>query len=181
MKHYVYFIQRADKCVKIGVTKNLERRLKTLQTANNKELLIVAKFPFDSRMQAFDMERQLHERFAGFRMQGEWFNPGVLKKIFTDALVDKSTTRLLKHNINGRRFNKFALMKNGLIVESKEFGITFEKDIHNQRAELLKKRMKLKQAQKAKHAAVIDACKQKGIETKGIADNLLVKKLESVS
>lgn len=121
---YVYIIKRADGCIKIGVAKNPKKRLKQLQTGSNMRLEIAGSFPYKSRMQAFTMERELHERFSIFRQEGEWFTAGLLKKMFNDALLKKDMAKILKANIERGRLSKTALKKSGLIVEFKaEVGI----------------------------------------------------------
>ena len=68
---YVYFIQCGKTGpIKIGYANDVKARLATLQTAS----------PFDLRLLATikgrpSLERQLHNRFAGDRLRGEWFLP----------------------------------------------------------------------------------------------------------
>jgi hypothetical protein len=63
----VYAIKAGDH-IKIGTTRNLDNRLKTLQTGQATRLMLVGSCPGDSRM-----ERSLHRQFAEFRVSGEWF------------------------------------------------------------------------------------------------------------
>lgn len=66
----VYFIQMgADGPIKIGFTSGKVRvRLEALQTGNPYRLRVVWEtYATQTR------ETQLHERFAAYRMQGEWF------------------------------------------------------------------------------------------------------------
>jgi predicted GIY-YIG superfamily endonuclease len=64
--------------VKIGVTSNIERRIKALQTGNpNKiELLFV-----EYRTNPTKAERYLHKCFAKKRQEGEWFEDLTLNEI----------------------------------------------------------------------------------------------------
>lgn len=67
----IYFIQRGDDGpVKIGFTNDIRKRLRGLQTGHDVRLIL---------RRAFDGsevdERKLHARFAGCRLQGEWFAP----------------------------------------------------------------------------------------------------------
>ena len=67
----VYFIQCGTTGpVKIGMARDVRKRMATLQTA----------CPFDLRLLAAidgsaDLERELHQRFAEHRLRGEWFLP----------------------------------------------------------------------------------------------------------
>ena len=73
---YVYFIGTGitkGHQVKIGVAKDVEKRLKGMQTGNPHKLIILAKIPCDSRRHALHLEATLHERFKKDRMTGEWF------------------------------------------------------------------------------------------------------------
>jgi hypothetical protein len=175
---YVYIIKRAgDGCIKIGVARNPKKRLKQLQTGSNVELFIVGCFPYKSRMEAFEMERQLHERFAIFRQEGEWFSGGLLKKMFNDALLKKDTAKILKANIKYGRFSKKALIKSGILVEFKELGYTYEDDLNKQRGALIYKKLKNKREQKSGHEQVIAICKEHGIDVERTPDNVLINKL----
>jgi hypothetical protein len=64
----VYFISVESDLIKIGYTTNLSARLRSLRTAHPNELRIVLAIP-GSR----DDERELHRRFAEFRVGREWF------------------------------------------------------------------------------------------------------------
>lgn len=67
---FVYAIRDdAAQAVKIGFTRNPERRLRQLQTANATPLRTLCVF---ENVQAF--EASLHQSFASRRMSGEWFN-----------------------------------------------------------------------------------------------------------
>lgn len=58
---------------KIGRTHDLERRKKALQTACPVPLELFASLVCGSVMRAIEVERTLHEFFAGDRLEGEWF------------------------------------------------------------------------------------------------------------
>jgi hypothetical protein len=64
---YVYFIA-ASKHVKIGFSTAPIERLQALQTSHPEKLEILHTVSGDQRM-----ERRLHQRFAGYRVRGEWF------------------------------------------------------------------------------------------------------------
>lgn len=75
----VYFAQ-ADDRVKIGWSKQVASRIAQLQTGCPSPLKLLGVIPG-----ARGLERQLHERFAGLRLTGEWFRaaPELLDHIAT--------------------------------------------------------------------------------------------------
>lgn len=68
MRQSVYLISDG-RYTKIGVSKNVGKRLKSLQTASPRRLYLVGQTPGSEAL-----ERQLHERFAPQRVHGEWFD-----------------------------------------------------------------------------------------------------------
>jgi hypothetical protein len=80
----VYFVQCGDGGpVKIGVTRDLDKRLGGLQTSHHERLRLLHVEP-GGRLE----ERQFHARFADLRTRGEWF-------LFDGALVAFLTPRML--------------------------------------------------------------------------------------
>lgn len=66
---WVYFIQAGKNgAVKIGWTRQPDRRFRALQTSQHSQLRFLGVIPGDRTL-----ERQLHQRFAVHRMKGEWF------------------------------------------------------------------------------------------------------------
>jgi len=81
-KYWVYIIrQRGKSNVKIGVASNIENRIKSLQTGSPYKLSLVAKIGLSSRMEAYNLEKSLHDKFHWCRMEGEWFKSTMLKKL----------------------------------------------------------------------------------------------------
>ena len=77
----VYLIE-CDGFVKIGVTWDLEFRLRSLQLANPLPLHVLGVIPFGgNRLRAFQYESILHRRFDNDRIHGEWF-------VFNDAIME---------------------------------------------------------------------------------------------
>lgn len=67
----VYFIRRAsDGVIKIGVSRDVTKRLGGLQTSTPDELSLVGTIPGDERVEA-----EWHARFAAAHIRGEWFRP----------------------------------------------------------------------------------------------------------
>ncbi|MFD8497295.1 GIY-YIG nuclease family protein [Amycolatopsis sp. NPDC059657] len=76
-KGVVYVIaQVGTSRVKIGYTRNIASRLKTLQTSNPYKLEVLWQTSGDMRL-----EEALHRRFAKHRSQGEWFEFGRLNPV----------------------------------------------------------------------------------------------------
>lgn len=63
---------------KIGITNDLETRLKNIRTGNPFPI----KYVFSQEMDnAFKVERWLHIQFKDYRLEGEWFHTITLKEI----------------------------------------------------------------------------------------------------
>lgn len=58
--------------VKIGVTRNLQARLRTLQTGSPVPLSVLWWHPG-----SYDLEEKIHVAFKAYRLAGEWFDFGV--------------------------------------------------------------------------------------------------------
>ena len=69
-KDYLYIIQSDfTGMIKIGRSKDPNKRLKQLQTGNPNKLRLIASFKGEGWK-----EKNLHERLEKFRLEGEWFN-----------------------------------------------------------------------------------------------------------
>lgn len=66
----VYFFQRGDKAVKIGVSTQLRARKVELETGAGPLILLGIE------LGGFKREKQLHFFFASLRLHGEWFRAG---------------------------------------------------------------------------------------------------------
>jgi len=64
---YVYFID-AGNLIKIGVTKDVGKRLAALKTGSPVQLAILGFIPGTKQK-----EKELHHRFSSYRTHGEWF------------------------------------------------------------------------------------------------------------
>lgn len=65
----IYVIKRKGaRLVKIGVTRQLDRRMRALATGAGAELQLLVAFPGER-----GDEQMLHDRFAAYRKRGEWF------------------------------------------------------------------------------------------------------------
>lgn len=67
MSLQVYFLRAGD-FVKIGWARDVEKRIKALQTANPHELELLGVIPGCD-----DVERVIHQRFNALHVRGEWY------------------------------------------------------------------------------------------------------------
>lgn len=78
-----YFI-RSGELVKIGVSNNVQRRLKQLTTGNGRSMELLGVIPEN-------IEKQLHSLFAQYRVNGEWFKFGPIKNKINQILKEYAT------------------------------------------------------------------------------------------
>lgn len=84
---YLYAIENNDGCYKLGRTKNLIRRLRTLQTGNQQKLRLVYSMYVHDAVKA---EASLHALFTGSNIHGEWYKLtekelSLLQRIFSGS------------------------------------------------------------------------------------------------
>ena len=71
---YIYFILNCDsQAIKIGIAKNVKRRLKSLQTSSPSELKLLGTIKENNVNKARKLEQSLHKRFKKLCIRGEWF------------------------------------------------------------------------------------------------------------
>jgi hypothetical protein len=76
IKNWIYVIKNDSGNFKIGMSKDPDNRLKSLQCGNPEKLNIVWKcYTFN----AMKIEKKTHERFLKYRLNGEWFDGSKLK------------------------------------------------------------------------------------------------------
>lgn len=85
---FVYFI-RENQNVKIGITRNIETRLKQFRTGNANKLKLVGSFFAGKDAKRY--EQALHFFFRGRRIGGEWFS-------LPDFFYDNETRTLVYGN-----------------------------------------------------------------------------------
>lgn len=83
--------------IKIGVASNVERRLERLQSGNH--VTLSALWESMALEDAFAVEAALHERFAEYRIRGEWF---LVPSLNADTL--KAAVEELAAAAKSRRF-----------------------------------------------------------------------------
>lgn len=80
MRYYVYILgikthpnYDVITHVKIGRTKDLKSRVRSLQTSNPFKIIKLAVFNLNTTPDGITTEKYLHEKFKKFRITGEWF------------------------------------------------------------------------------------------------------------
>lgn len=71
---YVYFVFNQDSnAVKIGVAKNIQKRLSALQTSSPAKLELLGFIKTNNSRDAKKLEHSLHQKFTALWIMGEWF------------------------------------------------------------------------------------------------------------
>jgi predicted GIY-YIG superfamily endonuclease len=74
----VYFLRAGNRgAIKIGIAKNVDRRIAALQAGNAFKLNLLASIPCINRKQAESLEGRLHRFFSKQRIRGEWFQGNI--------------------------------------------------------------------------------------------------------
>lgn len=76
--NYLYILQQNNESVyKIGISNDVEQRIKQLQTGNPKKIIKLASFPIESRAEVREKELEIHDRLKHFKTifvdKSEWF------------------------------------------------------------------------------------------------------------
>lgn len=76
---FLYFIQAGGPGgpIKVGHSRDVNKRLSQLQTGNHLPLQVVAAMPFED---AAERENNLHWLLSDYRIEGEWFSVSELIK-----------------------------------------------------------------------------------------------------
>lgn len=93
----VYFIQDGLGRIKIGVTRDISRRLSDLKTGSSTSLLLV-RFVEGAGPK---VERWFHRRFNGHRIQGEWFHftPEMMTVVAPDEVNTKRSVTIVRRDV----------------------------------------------------------------------------------
>lgn len=76
---FVYLIRSSENSYyKIGTTKNIQRRIKELQTGNADKIYLIDYYESDN---AFKIEKALHNFFCYTNKFNEWFTLGIEDEI----------------------------------------------------------------------------------------------------
>lgn len=72
-KHYLYAISNGQE-VKLGMSSDVNKRLKALQTSSPSELVVLWKYYIaNTPADAIKIEKKLHRACEDYRIRGEWF------------------------------------------------------------------------------------------------------------
>ena len=89
---FVYFLRSGNKgAIKIGLARNVQKRMEVLQAGNAFELKLLAVIPCKSRKEAEWIEERLHKRFHKQRIRGEWFQGNIEIKRIRDEFEEVNT------------------------------------------------------------------------------------------
>lgn len=65
--------QESDQFFKVGIARDIEKRVAQLQTGNPAQLEVAWSVEIPSRPLAINIEREVHRALAQFHVSGEWF------------------------------------------------------------------------------------------------------------
>lgn len=85
--HVVYFLAQGP-YVKIGHTCDLERRLRELRMFSPVKFELLAVLPGPR-----DTEKQLHRKFSGSKVHGEWFEMTLALRELIDSILARGSVR----------------------------------------------------------------------------------------
>ena len=100
MKVYVYFINDGHGHMKIGISNNPEKRLRSIQTGNPYKLSIDRVEKYSTYEDAFRRETELHNKFKDYNLHGEWFDTvlvDLFSKFSSPTYEDYIDTVLSRH------------------------------------------------------------------------------------
>lgn len=72
--HIYFIIDLASKAIKIGYSKNLKKRLNSLQISNPNKIKLIKSF--NNRPKSF--EKSIQEKYKKYVIRGEWFSYEIL-------------------------------------------------------------------------------------------------------
>lgn len=76
---FIYFILNRDSnAIKIGRTKNVAKRLRTLQTSSPAKLELIKSVQVEGFDEVRMLEQALHKQFNDIRLSGEWFKAEII-------------------------------------------------------------------------------------------------------
>lgn len=90
MTDYLYIMESIqDNCknYKIGVTNNLDKRIKNIRTGNPYKVEYIYT---EINKEAYKIEKWLHSQFSINRLEGEWFSGITIKEIRNKILQYKN-------------------------------------------------------------------------------------------
>jgi hypothetical protein len=89
-KVYLLFCELSN-MLKIGVSDNVENRIKAIQACCPTKLLLIGLIPDDA---GFILEQKLHARLANYREHGEWFRVADDVEVLINIVRSENYTKL---------------------------------------------------------------------------------------
>ena len=131
---YVYIMKNELGRYKIGISSNVENRLRSLKTASGYRIKVLRTFLLEDRRSAQRLENLLHTKFKKNRKLGEWFDftEEVLPGVYNTAVENsyKLNTNYLLESYHSK-ISK-GLKPNGLEAEAAVLdGVYISKDEAN--------------------------------------------------
>jgi hypothetical protein len=100
----IYFIKNTvTHAVKIGYSRNPNKRLAHLQTATPDPLTLLGTI-----QGGLEHETAFHQRFRQHKLQGEWFKPDILNEVLDIIAQDAASPQQLKMNVIVAGDSRFA-------------------------------------------------------------------------
>lgn len=105
MKTEIVYVIGNVSHLKIGITSIMRNRLSQIQTGNPLKVKVLAHRELPTREASKLLEKELHDRYAEFRAEGEWFEipyNKLLGDLLQEGFMPNNKLPLL--NINGLVF-----------------------------------------------------------------------------
>lgn len=96
--------------LKIGVTDNIENRVKKLQTGCPFPLNVICMVTIESKSEAFKRESDLLFKLRNERMMGEWFKPQIRRSKLIIELLQEAQEELLREDKTKISINDLKIM-----------------------------------------------------------------------
>lgn len=107
MRDYIYIISNDEGYIKVGVSKQPEKRVKQLQTGNEHKLTLLFTEEFNcTRKHLLKIERSLHLHLqqVSIKNQGEWF---YIENFKLDSIKNTITYYRIRYEEDEKAFNKY--------------------------------------------------------------------------
>lgn len=111
----IYIMQSENGEIKIGVSKNVEQRKRSIE--NNRMISVTRFYKTKPCSNAFDIEKLMHERFKDFRIRGEWFSCDMESAI---SVLDRVFEENAIFHISNRKETLFDYFRKNIDCEAKE-------------------------------------------------------------
>lgn len=72
-KCFLYILKSEFDVIKIGISANVENRMRSISTSTPGKITLVHSVEFETREKALAIEKLLHQRYAHSLSSGEWF------------------------------------------------------------------------------------------------------------